>query len=180
MNAAIENLKTNQKQLDADGCMVGVSRQALEETFLLVDNLTAALEMCEAAYDADGSQQADAKHVAFRHPESDFLTLLNIWNTFETQKKHLSNSKLRKYCSDNFLSYIRMREWFDIHAQIMQVVRHIYIVRVQGPLLNRNEPFVERPGFKLLSLNATRSKTDSAGRHVLDFCRHWSDRRIQT
>jgi len=72
---------------------------------------------------ADKMQQADAKHAAFRHPESDFLTLLNIWNTFEVQKKHLSNSKLRKYCSDNFLSYLRMREWFDIHAQIMQVMK---------------------------------------------------------
>ncbi len=72
---------------------------------------------------ADKMQQADAKHAVFRHPESDFLTLLTIWNTFEEQKKHLSNSKLRKYCTDNFLSYIRMREWFDIHAQIMQVVK---------------------------------------------------------
>ncbi len=72
---------------------------------------------------ADKMQQADAKHAAFRHPESDFLTLLNIWNTYEDKKKHLSNSKLRKYCTDNFLSYMRMREWFDIHAQIMQVVK---------------------------------------------------------
>jgi ATP-dependent helicase HrpA len=72
---------------------------------------------------ADKMQQADAKHLVFRHPESDFLTILNIWNTFEEQKKHLSNSKLRKYCSDNFLSYIRMREWFDIHSQIMQVIK---------------------------------------------------------
>ena len=72
---------------------------------------------------ADKMQQADAKHAAFRHPESDFLTILNVWNTFEEQKKHLSNSKLRKYCTDNFLSYIRMREWFDIHSQIMQVIK---------------------------------------------------------
>ncbi|MFA6162935.1 MAG: ATP-dependent RNA helicase HrpA [Methylobacter sp.] len=72
---------------------------------------------------ADKMQQADAKHAVFRHPESDFLTILNIWNTYEEQKKHLSNSKLRKYCTDNFLSYMRMREWFDIHAQIMQVVK---------------------------------------------------------
>ncbi|WP_432746395.1 ATP-dependent RNA helicase HrpA [Methylobacter sp. G7] len=72
---------------------------------------------------ADKMQQADAKHAAFRHPESDFLTILTIWNTYEEQKKHLSNSKLRKYCTDNFLSYMRMREWFDIHAQIMQVVK---------------------------------------------------------
>ncbi|MBK8816328.1 MAG: ATP-dependent RNA helicase HrpA [Methylococcaceae bacterium] len=72
---------------------------------------------------ADKMAQADAKHAAFRHPESDFLTLLNLWNTFEEQKKHLSNSKLRKYCSQNFLSYLRMREWHDIHSQIMQVVK---------------------------------------------------------
>jgi hypothetical protein len=39
MNPAIENLKTNQKQLDADGCMVGVSRQALDETLALMDDL---------------------------------------------------------------------------------------------------------------------------------------------
>jgi len=72
---------------------------------------------------ADKMAQADQKHAAFRHPESDFLTILNIWNTYEEKKKHLSNSKLRKYCTDNFLSYMRMREWFDIHAQIMQVVK---------------------------------------------------------
>ncbi|TAN69802.1 MAG: ATP-dependent RNA helicase HrpA [Methylobacter sp.] len=72
---------------------------------------------------ADKMQQADAKHAAFRHPESDFLTLVNVWNTYEDKKKHLSHNKLRKYCTDNFLSYMRMREWFDIHAQIMQVVK---------------------------------------------------------
>jgi len=72
---------------------------------------------------ADKMAQAEAKHAVFRHAESDFLTLLNLWSTYEEQKKHLSNSKLRKYCSDNFLSYIRMREWFDNHAQIMQVIK---------------------------------------------------------
>jgi ATP-dependent helicase HrpA len=72
---------------------------------------------------ADKMQQADAKHQVFRHPESDFLTILNIWNAIEEQKKHLSNSKLRKYCSDNFLSYLRLREWFDIHSQIIQVIK---------------------------------------------------------
>jgi ATP-dependent helicase HrpA len=72
---------------------------------------------------ADKMAQAEAKHAQFRHAESDFLSLLNLWNAFEEQKKHLSNNKLRKYCTDNFLSYLRMREWFDIHAQIMQVVK---------------------------------------------------------
>ncbi|MGR9086650.1 MAG: ATP-dependent RNA helicase HrpA [Gammaproteobacteria bacterium] len=72
---------------------------------------------------ADKLAQAEAKHAQFRHEDSDFLTLLNLWNHFEERKKHLSNSKLRKYCTDNFLSYIRMREWHDIHGQIMQVIK---------------------------------------------------------
>ena len=72
---------------------------------------------------ADKMQQADSKHAEFKVDDSDFLTIHNIWVTFEAQKKHLSNNKIRKYCKEHFLSYIRMREWFDIHAQIMQVVK---------------------------------------------------------
>ncbi len=72
---------------------------------------------------ADKMAQAEQKHAAFRIPESDFLTLLNIWNVFEEQKKHLTNNKLRHYCKQQFLSYLRMREWHDIHTQIMQVVK---------------------------------------------------------
>lgn len=81
---------------------------------------------------ADKLPQADAKHAQFKADESDFLTLLNIWNHFEEQKKHLSNSKLRKYCQDNFLSYVRMREWYDIHAQIMQVARGELKLQLNG------------------------------------------------
>lgn len=72
---------------------------------------------------ADKMPQAEAKHAQFKVEESDFLTLLKLWQTFEEQKKHLTNNKLRKYCQDNFLSYIRMREWHDIHTQILQVAR---------------------------------------------------------
>lgn len=72
---------------------------------------------------ADKMHQADSKHAEFKIDDSDFLTILNIWNVFETQKKQLSNNRLRKYCKAQFLSYIRMREWFDIHAQIMQVIK---------------------------------------------------------
>ncbi len=72
---------------------------------------------------ADKMPQAEQKHAAFRADDSDFMTFLNIWNAFEEQKKHLSNNKLRHYCKDQFLSYLRMREWHDIHTQIMQVIK---------------------------------------------------------
>ena len=72
---------------------------------------------------ADKMQQADSKHTEFKIDDSDFMTILNIWTVFEKQKKILSNNKVRKYCKEYFLSYVRMREWFDIHAQIMQVIK---------------------------------------------------------
>lgn len=37
---AVDNLRTCQEQLDRDGCMVAVSRQAVEETLAALDRLT--------------------------------------------------------------------------------------------------------------------------------------------
>jgi ATP-dependent helicase HrpA len=66
---------------------------------------------------------ADAAHRRFMHPDSDFLTLFNIWETYHEEFENLSQAKLRRFCRDHFLSYTRMREWRDIHAQLAEVVR---------------------------------------------------------
>ena len=76
------------------------------------------------------AQAADQRHARFRHEQSDFLAFLNLWQDYQEQKKHLSNSKLRAYCRENFLSYVRMREWQDIEQQIMQVVKGDLALRV--------------------------------------------------
>ena len=68
-------------------------------------------------------QQADAAHRRFAHPDSDFLTLLNVWDAWHDQFENLSQAKLRRFCRDHFLSYTRMREWRDIHAQLFDVLR---------------------------------------------------------
>lgn len=51
MNDAIKNLKECQQQLDADGCMVGVSRQALDETLALTEQMAGALNFILAFYE---------------------------------------------------------------------------------------------------------------------------------
>ena len=68
-------------------------------------------------------QQADAAHRRFAHPDSDFLTLLNVWDAWHDQFENLSQAKLRRFCRDHFLSYTRMREWRDIHSQLFDVLR---------------------------------------------------------
>ncbi|MSU25310.1 MAG: ATP-dependent RNA helicase HrpA [Opitutus sp.] len=71
----------------------------------------------------DQQQQADVAHRRFAHPDSDFLTLLNVWDAWHDQLENLSQAKLRRFCRDHFLSYTRMREWRDIHAQLFDTLR---------------------------------------------------------
>ncbi len=71
----------------------------------------------------DKQQQADAAHRRFVHPDSDFLTLLNIWEAFHEEFETLTQARLRRFCRDHFLSYTRLREWRDVHAQLLDTLR---------------------------------------------------------
>ncbi|HEU5080199.1 MAG TPA: ATP-dependent RNA helicase HrpA [Opitutaceae bacterium] len=71
----------------------------------------------------DAREKADAAHRGFIHADSDFLTLLNIWDAFHDQVESLSQSRLRRFCREHFLSYTRMREWRDIHNQLVEVLK---------------------------------------------------------
>ena len=71
----------------------------------------------------DKQQQADAAHRRFAHPDSDFLTLLKIWDTYHDEFEQLSQAQLRRFCRDHFLSYARMREWRDVHAQLLGIAQ---------------------------------------------------------
>ncbi|WP_457553678.1 ATP-dependent RNA helicase HrpA [Desulfobacula sp.] len=73
---------------------------------------------------ADQTQAADQKHALFKDPGSDFVTLLNIWDAVKTAEKKLrSRSRLKKYCQDHFLSFKRLREWNEIHGQIIRILK---------------------------------------------------------
>ena len=63
-------------------------------------------------------QQADQMHARFRHPCSDFMAWLALWRYYEEQRQALSGSQLAKLCKREFLAYMRMREWRDVHTQL--------------------------------------------------------------
>ncbi len=71
----------------------------------------------------DKQQQADEQHRRFADEHSDFVTLLRLWNHYEEQRKHLSNSQLRKYCRKSFLAFMRMREWRETWQQLKTQAR---------------------------------------------------------
>ncbi|HEY5346009.1 MAG TPA: ATP-dependent RNA helicase HrpA [Verrucomicrobiae bacterium] len=67
----------------------------------------------------DRKEAAAAAHKRFIDPSSDFLSLLKIWDAVHDQWEKLrSQGQRRKFCKANFLSYLRMREWQDLHAQL--------------------------------------------------------------
>jgi len=61
---------------------------------------------------------ADQQHVKFADERSDFISFLKLWKAF-------GDGPSRKQCREHFLSYARMREWRDIHAQLRQSVEEL-------------------------------------------------------
>ena len=67
--------------------------------------------------------QADEKHARFADPTSDFLSLLNLWNYLEKQQAELGSSAFRRLCKNEFLNYLRVREWQDVLRQLRQMAK---------------------------------------------------------
>jgi ATP-dependent helicase HrpA len=70
-------------------------------------------------------EEADAMHKKFRDDSSDFITLYNIWAAYHDETEKLTQNQLRKFCKSHYLSYLRMREWRDIHQQLVLVMKEL-------------------------------------------------------
>jgi len=70
-------------------------------------------------------QAADEAHRKFRDEGSDFVGYLKIWEAWQDAKQRTSRRQLDKWCRDNFLSPKRMREWEDLHEQLVRVMREL-------------------------------------------------------
>ncbi len=72
---------------------------------------------------ADKQQASDEKHRRFWDERSDFVAWLALWNYYEEQRQQLSQNRLRKLCKQEYLAYMRMREWRDVHFQLTVACR---------------------------------------------------------
>ncbi|HET7609481.1 MAG TPA: ATP-dependent RNA helicase HrpA, partial [Gammaproteobacteria bacterium] len=69
------------------------------------------------------AQAADQAHLAFRDARSDFLSLIALWEFFDSPaQKALSHRKRVEACRAHFVSFLRMTEWRDVHAQLVAVL----------------------------------------------------------
>ena len=74
-------------------------------------------------YPLEDRDRATASHARFADPKSDFLSLLNLWNYLADEAKTRSGNAFRRMCRSEYLHYLRIREWQDLHAQLRQVAR---------------------------------------------------------
>jgi ATP-dependent helicase HrpA len=76
---------------------------------------------------AEKQQAADQSHRRFWAEHTDFAGFVNLWDYFETQRQELTQNQLRKLCKKEFLSYLRLREWRDVHHQLCVAVKDLGI-----------------------------------------------------
>ncbi|WP_313917884.1 ATP-dependent RNA helicase HrpA, partial [Tahibacter sp.] len=68
---------------------------------------------------ADARQAADQAHAQFADSRSDFVAVLKLWQAHAGAHEELSQARLRDWCQARFLSYLRMREWRELHRQLL-------------------------------------------------------------
>jgi ATP-dependent helicase HrpA len=71
--------------------------------------------------------KADMAHEAFLDKRSDFIGYIKLWDFYQNLKEKTSRNGLRKACQQHFLSFNRMREWEDIHAELQRIVQEAKI-----------------------------------------------------
>ncbi|MFV2175451.1 ATP-dependent RNA helicase HrpA [Actinomadura sp. LOL_016] len=114
---------------------------------------------------AEHQQAADERHRRFADPTSDFLAYLNLWNYLREQQQELSGSAFRRMCKNEYLHFLRIREWQDLHGQLKQVAKSL------GVTLNGTDAAPDRVHVSLLAgllshigLMDTPGRSEKAGR----------------
>lgn len=81
----------------------------------------------------DHQQAAAQMHARFADPRSDFTSYLLLWRYLREQQDVLSSSAFRRLCRGEFLHYLRIREWQDLHAQLRRAVVRMGIKASSAP-----------------------------------------------
>ncbi|WP_086562098.1 ATP-dependent RNA helicase HrpA [Streptomyces africanus] len=94
---------------------------------------------------ADKQTQADQQHARFKDETSDFLAYLNLWRYLREQQKERGSSSFRRMCKQEYLNFLRIREWQDIYSQLRTVAKQM------GIHLNEDDAPADRIHVSLLA-----------------------------
>ena len=108
------------------GCMLlAASKQGCLKEMVVIVSALSVQDPRERP--AEKKQAADEKHRRFNDDHSDFIAYLNLWEYVEEQRQDLSQNQFRKLCQKEFLSFMRLREWREIHRQLLLSVKQLQL-----------------------------------------------------
>jgi len=74
----------------------------------------------------DKREAADNAHAKFAGDGSDFMSYLKLWDWFDhALKNKKSNKDLLNQCHTNFLSFLRLKEWRELHGQLLEITSEL-------------------------------------------------------
>ncbi len=65
--------------------------------------------------------------------DGDFMAILRLWEYVRDAQHRLSGNAFRRLCRDEFLHFLRIREWQDLHAQLRDITRDLGLNRNTEP-----------------------------------------------
>ncbi|AFM19792.1 ATP-dependent helicase HrpA [Mycolicibacterium chubuense NBB4] len=81
----------------------------------------------------DREEAARGKHARFADEHSDFTSFLNLWRYLGEQRKERSGNSFRRMCREEFLHYLRIREWQDLVGQLRGICRELGVTEQDAP-----------------------------------------------
>jgi len=74
---------------------------------------------------SDAREAADRQHAEYAHKDSDFMSLVSLWELWQRKSKEVSGNQLRKWARGHFLNFLRLREWQDVYQQLRNLSREL-------------------------------------------------------
>ena len=91
----------------------------------------------------EAREAADNAHAKFADPKSEFIGILKLWQAYRDAHEELTQSKLRDWCERHFLGFLRMREWRELHRQLLLLCEELGW-NVQGTSVEERETREDR------------------------------------
>ncbi|MES2682959.1 MAG: ATP-dependent RNA helicase HrpA [Pseudomonadota bacterium] len=90
----------------------------------------------------EAQTQARQKHAEWKHPKSDFLTLLALWRRWQDVSTGAKQNALRKWCKEHYVSYLRMEEWTQVYKQVVDYLADDKAAKSEHKQLTLDELYV--------------------------------------
>ncbi len=104
--------------------LLAANERGCLEQMLIIASALSIQDPRERPFEArDAAERAQAR---FADERSDFLSFLNLWHFFDEALKHKSsNRQVVNLCHEHFLSWMRMREWRELHGQLREIANEM-------------------------------------------------------